>query len=88
MTRNVYVLNNYTQKEKYFGTTEKPVIERVKEHEKGDTESIKHWKWGIDEIEYGVLAENLPDQEAIDMAHAKEKETPETGWSHIQTGGQ
>ncbi|TET40603.1 MAG: hypothetical protein E3J65_00685 [Dehalococcoidia bacterium] len=87
MARNVYVLLNFTRKERYYGTTEKPVRQRVKEQRSGGTIAIRHWNWARDDIRYRTLATGLPDSKAIEKAHKLESRKPPKGWKTIQTGG-
>jgi len=87
MARNVYRLQNFTKKEIYYGTTEKPVRERVKEHRSGYTIAIEHWNWARDIIRYRTIAKGLRKNKAIDKAHKLESRKPPRGWKIIQTGG-
>jgi len=87
MARNVYRLKNLTKREFYYGTTEKPVRERVKEHRSGDTIAIRHWNWARDVITYKTIKTGLPNRKAIEKAHKLESRKPPKGWKTIQTGG-
>ena len=87
MARNVYRLKNFTKKEFYYGTTEKPIRERVKEHRSGHTIAIEHWNWAKDDISYKTISMGLRNSKAIEKAHKLESRKPPKGWKTIQTGG-
>ena len=83
----VYGLYNYTKRERYYGTTTRAMVERLREQKSGQTQAISHWNWRRDRITARVIATRLTLNRAIAKAHELELRTPPPGWTIIQTGG-
>lgn len=86
MMRYVYGIYNYTRKERYYGTTEESVRDRIERHRSGQTLALQRWNWERDRIRYKTIA-RLPERRAIRKAHRLESAPPPLGWRNIQTSG-
>jgi len=83
----VYGMYNQTKKERYYGTTTRPVNKRLGEHESGQTAVLRPWNWKKDKIMVKTIAKGLPPYKATQKAHKLESRKPPPGWKNLQTGG-
>lgn len=83
----VYGMYNQTTKERYYGTTTRPVNKRLGEHEAGQTVALRNWNWKKDKIIAKNIAKGLPPHKATEKAHELESRKPPRGWKNLQTGG-
>lgn len=83
----VYGLYNQTKKERYYGSTTRPVNKRLGEHEAGQTATLGNWNWKRDKIIVKTIAKGLPPPRATKKAQGLESRKPPRGWKNLQTGG-
>lgn len=83
----VYGMYNQTKKQRYYGTTTRPVNKRLGEHEAGQTAALHNWNWKRDKIMVKTIAKRLSAHEATKKAHGLESRKPPQGWKNLQTGG-
>ena len=83
----VYGMYNQTRKERYYGSTTKPVNKRLGEHETGQTAALRNWNWKGDKIMVKTVAKGVPPHKATEKAHELESRKPPQGWKNLQTGG-
>ena len=75
----VYQLVNRDLKEVYYGVSKDP-IERWEAHCLGETKALLDWDCEEHNIKADLLHETDSQEEASDIAHALERQTPPPGW--------
>ena len=84
----VYRLRNISKKEIYHGITV-DFEARRKEHSDGKVAATSYWNFAEDDIKYKIMAEDLPESEASELAHYLERNPDDqfSDYEYIETAG-
>ena len=77
---NIYILKNFTLKEVYYGLAEGNAREAANTHKENLDSPLGHWKFGEEEIKWGLVQQEFPDNYAQAYLDAIRREPPEDDW--------
>lgn len=83
----IYLIKNFTLKECYFGITPADVRDAISEHRASPDSPISHWKWGEEEIKWGLVEDGLHEAYARAFLQALRREPQEDDWVLVVGGG-
>jgi len=76
----IYILKNFTLQEVYFGSADGNLQEVVRKHRTDPVSPVSHWKFGVEEIKWGVVQDGLPAGVTASFLQALRREPPDEGW--------
>ncbi len=77
---DIYMLKNFTLQEVYFGIADGETQATVNKHKNNPDSPVGHWKFGKEEIKWGIVEDGLSEMYANAFIQALRREPQDDGW--------